>query len=166
MRHALLHLMLPFLLLAQVAVGMSPGRVICVALEACCGEHVHGEFDPLAHAHHSHAELHEMAHALGGQHSHGCPDDCEHACCTSDEPCDGDCSDGTCHIHIALSDDGGCTRDRSDDHVFDLRLMTRALALFSAECEVVVRPQAALPPPWSWPDCDRTLALETDCLVI
>ena len=57
-------------------------------------------------------------------------------------------------------------RDRSSDHLCDLRLMSPALAIFAAEAIVTVAPQATLPPPWSWPDCDRVRALETDSLVI
>jgi hypothetical protein len=180
MRRAMLRLMLPFLLLAQVMVGMSPGHAICIALEACCGTHVHAE--PIGFDHHGHDHGHVCA--LDHDHDHGdhhgsaagfadgdslaplCPDDCAHACCAAHEVCDGDCSKGTSHFHLALPDDGGCVRDRSNDHFCDLRLLAPALRVFAMQPVVELKAQAALPAPWTWPDCDRARALETDCLLI
>ena len=172
MRQTLVRLMLPFLLLSQVVVGMSPGHAICIALDACCGTHVHAEpvgfvhgtcADPYASAH-SHAHAHEHGHAHA--HESSCPDDCAHACCAEHEACDGDCSRGSSHFHLALPDDGGCTRDRSNDHFCDLRLLAPALAVFSMQPVAELTTQASLPPPWVWPACDRTRALETDRLLI
>lgn len=164
MRRAFLRLLLPFLLLAQVTVGMSPGHAICIALDACCGGHVHAELIGFV--------SHDDHHAHGHPHVHACPDGCTNACCASQadgavaHACDGDCSEGSSHFHLALPDDGGCMRDRSSDHLCDLRLMSPALAISAADAVVTDEPQAILPPPWSWPDCDRLRALETDCLLI
>lgn len=164
MRHALLRLMLPFLLLAQVVVGMSPGHAICIALDACCGTHVHAE--PIGFEHHGHHHDHGHDHDHAHSHAPSCPDDCAHACCAEQKACDGDCSKGTSHFHIALPDDGGCTRDRSNDHFCDLRLLAPALVVVAMQPVVGLKEQATLPPPWAWPACDRTRALETDRLLI
>lgn len=164
MRHALLRLMLPFLLLAQAVVGMSPGHAICIALDACCGTHVHAE--PIGFEHHGHHHDHGHDHDHAHSHAASCPDDCAHACCAEQKACDGDCSKGTSHFHIALPDDGGCTRDRSNDHFCDLRLLAPALTVFTIQPVVDLHAQATPPPPWIWPDCDRATALETDRLLI
>lgn len=176
MRHAALRIMLPFLLLAQAVVGMSPGHAICIALDACCGTHVHAE--PIGFEHDGcsdasacapvHLHDHDGGHGHAHDHAHAaaCPDDCAHACCAAHEQCDGDCSKGTSHFHLALPDDGGCTRDRSNDHFCDLRLLAPALLVFAVQPVVELQSQAMLPPPWAWPACDRTRALETDRLLI
>ena len=144
MHRAFLKLMLPFLLLAQVGVGMSPGHAVCIALDACCGAHDHAA--PAGLEHHAHT------HDADGGHP---------------GPCAHQCSEGSCHIHIALPDDGGSMRDRSHEHFCDIRLLAPALAVLAADLGCArVSPQAALPPPWAWPACDRTCARETDCLVI
>lgn len=151
--------MLPFLLLAQVMVGMSPGHAVCIALEACCGGHLHaGVFGEAGSI-----DLSELHH---GDHSHGCADDCAHACCDESDGCDDDCSRGSTHFHLALPDDGGCTRDRSNDHFCDLRLLAPALTVFAIQPVVDLHAQPAPPAPWIWPDCDRAIALETDRLLI
>jgi hypothetical protein len=173
--------MLPFLLLAQVVVGMSPGHAICIALDACCGLHVHAESDghaPLGggYHHHDHGGLGCSGHHDGRRAaSHAdrrsaqgvaCPDDCANSCCASEDACDGGCSEGSGHFHLALPDDGGCTRDRSNDHFCDLRLLAPALIVFAIQSVVDFDAQAAPSAPWVWPDCDRARALETDCLLI
>ena len=185
MRRTALRLMLPFLLLAQVMVGMSPGHAVCIALDACCGAHVHGEpagfaFAGMAHHDqtHDHAHCHDgaIAHAHAHAHASLCPDDCMNECCAEHEECggqpcdgkvcDGDCSEGSTHFHVALPDDGGCMRDRSNDHFCDLRLLAPALTVFAIQPVVDLHAQATPPPPWIWPDCDRATALKTDCLLI
>ena len=170
MHRLCLRLMLPFLLLAQVMVGMSPGHAVCIALDACCGAHVHGadagparlSHDELhaLHASHSHAS---HSHA---SHSPACPEDCTHDCCDGPSHCDGDCSEGSTHFHVALPDDGGCMRDRSNDHFCDLRLLAPALTLFALKPAVDTAAQTTQQLPWVWPDCDRATALGTDCLLI
>lgn len=169
MRTTLLRLMLPFLLLSQVVVGMSPGHAICIALDACCGLHVHAEAPASGGFHdHDHDHGHDHDHDHGHGHDHGsfCPDDCVNSCCAQEAACDGDCSEGSGHFHLALPDDGGCTRDRSNDHFCDLRLLAPALALFAIQPVVDPHAQSTPPVPWVWPDCDRACALETDCLLI
>lgn len=166
--------MLPFLLLAQVMVGMSPGHAICIALDACCGNHVHAE--PIGFAHDGCADSSVGSSAAAHRHHHGhdhphgpatpCADACGCAACAEHEACDGDCSKGSSHFHLALPDDGGCMRDRSNDHFCDLRLLAPALAVFAIEPIVASHGQATPPPPWVWPDCDRATALETDRLLI
>jgi hypothetical protein len=160
MRRTALRLMLPFLLLAQVMVGVSPGNAVCIALDACCGAHVHGADAGAAHP--SHDEL----HALDALHSHACPEDCTHGGCDGPSHCEEDCSEGSTHFHVALPDDGGCMRDRSNDHFCDLRLLAPALTVFAIQPVVDLHAQATPPPPWIWPDCDRATALRTDCLLI
>jgi hypothetical protein len=197
MRVTLLRLMLPFLLLSQVVVGMSPGHAICIALDACCGLHVHAESDGHALAgggyhHHDHGGLgcsgHHDGHHVGHHDGHhvddrfddrfddhvghrsdhhaACPDDCANSCCAHEDACDGGCSEGSSHFHLALPDDGGCTRDRSNDHFCDLRLLAPALVVCAMQPVVDSDAQATPAAPWVWPDCDRARALETDCLLI
>lgn len=181
MRASLLRLMLPFLLLSQVVVGMSPGHAICIALDACCGLHVHAESDGHAlagggHHHHDHGGLgcsgHRDDHAVDDHADHrsdhhaDCPDDCANSCCAHEDACEGGCSRGSSHFHLALPDDGGCTRDRSNDHFCDLRLLAPALVVCAMQPVVDSDAQATPAAPWVWPDCDRARALETDCLLI
>lgn len=105
-------LLLPLLLLAQVGVGMSPGRVLCIASERCDGataDHAHDH----AHDHHAH-----------GQHAHGAH---RHpAGCATDHALSAQ-SDCDCHIHLSLPDDAGASRDRSGDRIADVRLMALAI---------------------------------------
>jgi len=102
----LARLLLPLLLLAQVGVGMSPGRVLCIAAEHCGGA-------VSEHHHHAH-----------GQHSHG---DHRHAGgCAGDHGLDAQ-TDCDCHIHLSMPDDAGSSRDRSGERIADVRLMRPAL---------------------------------------
>jgi len=172
MRQTALRIMLPFLLLAQVMVGMSPGHAVCIVLDACCGLHGHEGHVHEGHVHegHMHGDHGGHDHDHGHAHAHAqasfCADDCAHACCDTEQVCDGDCSEGSTHFHVALPDDGGCTRDRSNDHFCDLRLLAPALTVFAIQPVVDLHAQTAPILPWVWPDCDRATALETDCLLI
>ena len=59
MKELIARILLPFLLLAQVGVGISPGRVLCIAVD-CGGDCVTG----------AHGHAHPHAHGHDGEHRH------------------------------------------------------------------------------------------------
>jgi hypothetical protein len=153
-------ILLPIVLLAQVAAGFSPGRSLCVMLEACCGHHVHVEG-----ASHAHAECHGHAHDHDHDHDHAhdapCDDDC-----TQDrgESCDG----STCHLHVSLPDDTEMPRER----VVGAPLIETIASppAQPAPCLPEVTEIAEFPrwdpPPEAWPNTGQRKAIETDSLLI
>lgn len=154
----LTRLMLPFLLLAQVGAGMSPGRVLCIAAECCAGNEV---------IHHDHEYDHEYDHAhhhAHGTHSHGdhrhaggCANDAELA---APSECD-------CHIHVTLPDDAGASRDRSGERIADVRYFQPAvMPLVAIEVAPAARAAIVEPPEDARADTDQCRAREVTRLLI
>lgn len=155
MRLRIVQLLLPLLLLAQVGLGMSPGRMLCIA-SRCCGH------DAVQLSHHEHAHGCGHAHEQGHEHDH----DRAHthgAAVTVLDACDG----ADCHFHIAMPDDAGTSRDRSADHFFDLRLLQIA-RLDEPACGAASRGSRPVeaPPPWCFASCDQACARESMRLLI
>jgi|688.fasta_scaffold362514_2 hypothetical protein len=149
-RRLLVQILLPFVLLTQVAAGFSPGRSLCVMFEACCGRHVHVEG-----ASHSHGDCNDHDH----DHDHHGP--CEDSC---EESCDG----STCHLHVSLPDDTEMPRER----IAGAPLVETVAwpSTLPAPC-VPEMPEPAEfprwdPPPDAWPSCGQRKAIETDSLLI
>ena len=126
MMQTLTRLMLPLILLAQVAAGISPGSVLCIAAE-CCGVNgvEHHEHDDGFHLpeHHHHAHLH-----LG----HGCTQGQHVPCDGHDDGCVLDATisaQAECesHFHVSLPDEAGSSRDRAGERIADIRLFQPAL---------------------------------------
>ena len=148
MRATVLRLLLPLLLLAQVGLGVSPGRVLCIAA-SCCGHdaaqpaHHHHHHDDGVHAHHDHG----AAGLAGGE-------------LAASDPCD-------CHFHIAMPDDVGGSRERSADRLFDLRLLQPAVDQRPAVAADLGASRAIeAPPPWTFAASDQCRARDSMRLLI
>jgi len=175
MRRTLALLLVPAILLAQAVVGISPGKSLCIVLEACCGTHESHAHASLAHRHH-----HGFAVALdateshaGARHLHvGCteathahedaePHGSSHG---DDDGCDG----STGHFHLSVPDDAGSLRSACSNEV----LPVESGAVDLPETLVIdvdalgARMDLVRPPPWIWPTCDQRRAIETDRLLI
>ena len=157
MKTTIARILLPFLLLAQVGAGMSPGRVLCIAIDCCCGAGI---------AHHEHVHPHG---AHDGHHHHGAAADHDHRQ-KSDAPrgaalaAADDCA---CHLHVSMPDDVGTAGDRAVERVVDVRLLEPALvehlpALDERGCS---EPPEA-PPRWCWLACDQCRARAVTRLLI
>lgn len=148
MKELIARILLPFLLLAQVGAGMSPGRVLCIAVD--CG----GECVAVAHAH-----AHPHGHGHDGEHRHAAGIDHDAAILASNG-CD-------CHIHVSMPDDVGASRNQPDACFAELRLLQPALVqhlptpLESAGAEP---PEA--PPRECWTACDQCRARAVTRLLI
>lgn len=152
--------MLPLILLAQVAVGMTPGRVLCIALEGC-GEHAHHEHD---HAHddaqdhgHAHAQDHGRDHAR--EHDDTCRVRAEL------DPGAGCC----CHMHVSTPDDANAGRDRGADRLLDMRLYAPVFAALVPATLHVEGARLLEPPrkpPAHWTASDQCLARAVTRLLI
>lgn len=157
MKILIARILLPFLLLAQVGAGMSPGRVLCIAIDCCCGTSI---------AHHEHAHPHG---AHDGHHHHGTALRHDHRH-ESDAPrgaalvAADDCA---CHLHVSMPDDVGTAGDRAAERVVDLRLFAPALVehLPSLDASGCSEPPDA-PPRWCWLACDQCRARAVTRLLI
>ena len=162
MRLTLFRLMLPLILLAQVAVGMSPGRVLCIGWSDCGGVAHHD------HAHdHDHDHEHGHAHDHADHHAHHAADGHAHAVrCAAEVDPDAGC---TCHTHVSTPDEGSASRDRTGDRVVDARLFA---PLFAALLPAVLEIHAGglLEPPRlhaaHWPRTDQCCARAVTRLLI
>ena len=162
MRSTLFRLMLPLILLAQVAVGMSPGRVLCIGWSGCGGVAHHDHHHDHDHDHgHGHADHHAHLHA------HHSADGYVHAArCTAELDPDAGC---TCHTHVSTPDEGSASRDRAGDRLIDARLFA---PLFAALLPAVLEIHAGglLEPPRlhaaHWPRTDQCCARAVTRLLI
>ena len=180
MQRFLAMLLVPAILLTQVVVGMSPGRSLCIVLEACCGERGHHGH----HGHHDHADHHRdrSTDAIAASHrgAHGIEHRHLHLACSDhasghhasghyesghhESGCDGSDS----HFHLIVPDDAGTLRSGCDPQL----VLVDVAALDLPEAMVVdLAPSRAAafagePPPWVWPSCDQRRAIETDRLLI
>ena len=151
MKSLIARILMPFLLLAQVGAGLSPGRVLCVASDCCAAE------GAAHHAHHDHA--HGVTPHGDHRHAGGCDRDATLAA-TIDNACD-------CHIHIVMPDDAGASRDRSGERIADPRLMQPALLdHIPAPLEVAADEPASAPPRRCWTPTDQSLAHASTRLLI
>jgi hypothetical protein len=160
MRSILFRLMLPLILLAQVAVGMSPGRVLCIGWSGCGGvaHHDHGH----GHDHgHDHADHHADHHAHHSADGHA-----DAVRCAAEVDPDAGC---TCHTHVSTPDEGSASRDRAGDRLLDVRLFA---PLFAALLPAVLEIHAGglLEPPRlhaaHWPRTDQCCARAVTRLLI
>jgi len=152
MQELIARILLPFLLLAQVGAGMSPGRVLCIAVD--CG----GECVAVAHAH-AHPPAHSHAHGHGCEHRHAAGVDHDTAI-LAPNGCD-------CHIHVSMPDDVGASRNQPVACFAELWLLQPALVqhlptpLENASAEP---PEA--PPRECWTACDQCRARAVTRLLI
>jgi len=151
MQELIARILLPFLLLAQVGAGVSPGRVLCIAVD-CCGAH--------AAAHRGHA--HHHAHDHDGQHRHvaGVDHDASLAAPSGADDCG-------CHIHVSMPDDFGAGRKQSGAAFAQLRLLQPALVQHMPtplENSCAEPPEA--PPRECWAACDQCRARAVTRLLI
>jgi len=152
MQELIARILLPFLLLAQVGAGMSPGRVLCIAVD--CG----GECVAVAHAH-AHPPAHSHAHGHDCEHRHAAGVDHD-AAILAPNGCD-------CHIHVSMPDDVGASRNQPVACFAELWLLQPALVqhlptpLENASAEP---PEA--PPRECWTACDQCRARAVTRLLI
>lgn len=149
MKILIARILMPFLLLAQVGAGMSPGRMLCFAVD-CCGSEAVVHHD---HHHHGHGGVPH------GDHRHATACD-EQLALSVEKHCD-------CHIHIVMPDDAGTSRDRAGERIAGLRLMAAALIdSLPTPLEVAAVEPVEAPPRWCWSTCDQCLARATTRLLI
>lgn len=158
-------LLVPAILLTQVVVCASPGRSLCIVLDACCGQH-----GPHGHEHdHDRERDHEHVHVIASAHpaSHRV----EHrrlrpGCAEVDveEGCDG--SGG--HFHIVVPDDAGTPRTACATSIplVDASVLELPDSMLAEPAAAGESARTAKPPPWIWPSCDQRRAIATDRLLI
>jgi hypothetical protein len=160
MRASLPRVLLPLLLLAQVGLGMSPGRVLCIAASCCDGE---SPRQVAHHEHHHHGDGSDHHHGHGheghGPDGHG-PDGHGARLLAAGDACD-------CHFHIAMPDDVGGSRERQAERLLDMRLLQRALDAHASQAVADGAARAIeAPPPWTFAASDQCRARESMRLLI
>lgn len=173
MRRALVTLLLPAILLAQAAAGMSPGRSLCIMLEACCGHHVHEGLaagPAAAEAAFRALHAHHHAHAVerdAGRAPHACTHARTHESVTAGSSESAPCDGSDCHFHVSPTDEASTQRASATDSILvALPVLEIPEVLLGAMTSAPESPAFAEPPGWSWPHSDQRLALETDRLLI
>ncbi len=171
-----LRLFLPLILLAQVAVGMTPGRVLCISLDGC-GGHAHHDHDAGGHVGHEHAhgvcggrdDRHHGDHQHGDHHHHGQHRDGHAPFGAAIDASLDACASCCCHLHISTPDDASAGRDRSSDGICCIDLAAShtapsvtALCLGCAS-RMIEPPRCS---PMAWMCSDQCRARETTRLLI